>query len=222
MSPLSSDSLPIDSDRDSTTGLATSDSLVWLDQEKRAWTVSFFSDHITWSHETHTVKLMADRWATDLMISELGQRIMIRVETFEHALTFLLSPEQAEVFLRHIGWMQKDSMAEKKAEIYESETQSLLWPQVSSLSVWALLCSALTFWPIIGFIPGVATVVLLILHRVKVRRSAAWRHSRKLCLAATVFLISGTTVSLLTLWSFIQNDFANSLDPIFAYGLIFA
>lgn len=226
MSSHSFDSAPIDSDHASTTGMVNSESMVWLDQEKRSWTVTLFEDRIVWSGaesgsgsgESQTLKLMADRWSTDLMISELGQRTMIRVETFDHSLTFLLHPDQAEVFLRHIGGKPQDPLAENNVADHESKTQALLWPQVSPLAVWALFCSALTFWPIVGFIPGLATVVLLILHRVKVRRSLAWRHSRTLCLAASVFLISGTVVSLLTLWSFFQNDYANSLDPIFTYG----
>jgi Zn-dependent protease len=112
---------------------------------------------------------------------------------------FVASAEQAAPLLAHLGVPPPQQPVPEVVEESATPARPLLWPKVSPLAIWALLCSALVFVPYVGLLPAVATVVLLILHRRRVRPTAAFGHSRTLCATAFVFLILGSVVSALAI-----------------------
>ncbi len=167
----------------------------WVDVNGRRWRVELPPGRILLRGEDSVVDVPASRWAEDLYIAGHGEGFIVRFEGFDGSLGFLLSREQGLPLLAHLGVVPQQTPAEPEAPA--APAAALLWPRVSPLAVWALICSALVFVPLAGILPAIATIVLLILHRLRVRRSAAYAHSRAICTAAIVFLLTGGAVCVL-------------------------
>ncbi len=175
-------------------------SLVWVDVNRRVWHVDLSPQRIVLRGENDIVDLPADAWVRDLYVSPHGAGHIVRIETFELAIQFILKPDQAAPLLALITGQLAPPVAPRTLAVSDAEPEQktpLLWPRVSPLAVWALICSSLVFVPVIGLAPAVITVILLILHRVRVRRTRANSHSRAMCTAAFVFLVGGLCVSVL-------------------------
>ncbi len=154
----------------------------------------------------------------DIYVAPHGGSFVIRIDTFEQALRFFVPKDKAEPLLAHIApsFRRRDPEAESAPE--KDDRRPLLWPKVSPLAIWAVICSALVFVPVLGLVPAVATVTLLILHRRRVRRAAAWRHSRTLCTTAFILLVAGLAVSGLTTWSLSQPIASDPAEMVFAHA----
>ncbi len=179
----------------------------WKDTQGRDYQVYLEPGHIRLEGGDAAIELPRERWPLDLYIARYLSGFLVRVETFAQSVQFILTEAQAEHLISLIAPPPHPeapaTTATSEPAIQESTpaAQDLLWPKVSPLAVWALICSALTFIPVIGWLPALATLILLVLHRSLVRRSAAMAHSRRLCMAAFLFLIVGTGVSILAVWS---------------------
>ncbi len=155
------------------------EAFVWHDARGRSWTVRFHPQRIEFRTDDTTIILPSDHWQRDLWVSETGNTITVRVETFEHSLSFVLSREQAKPLLRHLRRPPVEP-ASPVAETPAVSPRRLLWPKVSPLAVWALMLSVLSFWPGLGLVPAAVTAGLILLHRFRVPSSDAWAHSRAL------------------------------------------
>ncbi len=177
---------------------------VWTDAAGQAWGVSVEPERIMLSRGDERTEFPASRWPSDIYVAAHGSGYIVRFSTFEQEIGFVVSSQQAESLIRRLGALDAKQADEAPAtEDAAPDRGPLLWPKVSSLAVWALITSACAFVPIIGIPPAIATVVLLILHRKRVRRARAWDHSRAVCTAAFIFLIAGLVVSIpATLWLF--------------------
>lgn len=172
----------------------------WVDVAGRAWQIEFSSQRIVLRSESDVVELPARTWARDLYIAQHGTGFIVRVETFQVAVQFLLHPTQVAPLLAISAKAPMSTVPSSTQDAPDGECEPaipLLWPKVSPLAVWALISSSLVFVPVLGLFPAIATVVLLVLHRAKVRRTRANGHSRAVCVAAFVFLIGGLCVSVL-------------------------
>ncbi|MGB2987355.1 MAG: hypothetical protein WBE26_15930, partial [Phycisphaerae bacterium] len=172
----------------------------WIDVDQRTWRIEFTPRRIVLCSGDEVIDLPAGAWAKDIYIAQHGTGFIVRIETFESAIRFVVSREAAAPFLAHVGMPAELQGMPAKPEAHtmpdagDAETGGdtpLLWPKVSPLAVWAVIASAIVFIPVLGLLPALATVILLILHRVKVRRARAWHHSQALCVAATAFLVAG-------------------------------
>ena len=174
----------------------------WVDSQQRTWRIDLLPQRVILRSGEAVIDLPADRWAKDLLITPHGQSFVIRVETFDLAVGFVVSAEQAKPLLAHVG-VHQPATEPTREEVQANDpapSGQLLWPRVSPLAVWALMASALVFIPILGWIAAGATVILLALHRKRVRRTPALSHSRVLCKVAMIFLIAGMAVSTLATW----------------------
>lgn len=174
----------------------------WVDVVGCAWRVTLPPRAIVLESESSRLELPAERWRQDLYVARHGSGFIVRVEHFDHPARFVLSGEQAGPMLAHLGVTAIERPAAPDAPALSADR--LLWPRVSALAVWALLCSSLAFLPVVGLVPGIAAIVLLVLHRRRVRRSAAHTHSRRVCAVAATFVIAGFGVSALTTWGLLH------------------
>ncbi len=193
-------------------------SLEWLDVDRRRWQIELAAQRIALRCDDDVVNLPASSWGNDIYVAQHGDGFIIRIETFELALRFLVSREAAAPFLNHLAILRTAQATPAKVEEPAQRARPLLWPKVSPLAVWALISSALVFVPVLGLLPAAATVTLLILHRRKVRQAAAWRHSRALCTTALVLLIAGLIVSALSTWGLGQHAATFTNERLFPSG----
>jgi Zn-dependent protease len=180
----------------------------WKDTQGHEYEALLDSEHIRLERDRTTVDLPRDRWPLDLYVARYSSGYLVRVETFAQSIQFILSESQAEPLLSLIAPPTQEVPARdvltagtERAAAPPAD-QGLLWPKISPLALWALICSSLTFIPLVGWVPAVITLTLLILHRIYVRRTTAMLHSRKMCVAASVFLMMGSAVSVLATWSY--------------------
>ncbi|MCH7592361.1 MAG: site-2 protease family protein [Planctomycetes bacterium] len=193
-------------------------SLTWTDVDGQTWRVELSADRLLLQREsddTVRIDLPADRWKRDIYVAEHGSRFIVRVDTFDCTVRFMLEAETAEPLLRRLAPSESTEPTASTEPVKSAKSAKsikpgheepvrragpLLWPKVSPLAVWALICSALVFVPGLGLMPAAATVVLLTFHRLKVRRTAAMGHSRFICTMATVSCLCGLGVSTLAMY----------------------
>ncbi len=182
----------------------------WTDGAGRSWHISLQTDRIILSSGNDAAEFPSASWARDIYVAPHGGGFIVRFSTFQQELGFVVPAEQARPLLDALQ-RAAGTPAQICAEVPEetpAKTAPLLWPKVSPLAVWALMTSALVFLPVVGFLPAIATITLLIVHRRAVRRGRAWAHSRALCLAAFVFLIAGLGV-----WALSTRGLVHTLAP---------
>ena len=174
--------------------------LDWIDQQRRTWHIALTPDRLVLSSGNDALELPAAGWARDIYVAPHGDRYIVRFETFDLTIGFVIPREQAARLLKHISKEPATPQPEEEPipEKEPGRPGPLIWPKVSPLAVWALISSALAFVPVLGLPATVATVVLLVVHRRTVRRARAWDHSRGLCAAAFVFLTAGILVSAIS------------------------
>lgn len=180
--------------------------LEWRDVDGRAWTIELTPGKIVLRSGGNVIDLPREVWRRDLYFAEHGGGLIVRVETFDCTARFVVSRSEAVPLMAFLQSQQTlesppgETAAEPRSDARPASA-ALLWPKVSPLAVWALICSSLAFVPAIGLLPALIAVVLLILHRRTVRRAAAWRHSRSLCFAAVLLLTVGLAISALGVWA---------------------
>ncbi len=195
-------------------------SAVWVDGHGVPWRVELPPGRIVLQNGEESVEIPEQNWRRDIYIAGHGDGFIVRFESFATPVGFVLRAQQAAPLLAHLGIEREHDQSAGRAPGVMSESEGveespapprpLIWPKVSPLAIWALICSALVFIPYVGLLPAVATIVLLILHRLRVRRSAAHGHSRALCAVAFVFLVLGLAVSALAIWGLQQH--AHEID----------
>lgn len=192
------------------------DRLEWVDQQQRRWRVELSSDAIALTADDIDLTIPSEKWLRDIYVAPHGQSFIIRFETFDLSVAFVVSADQAAPLLTHIGGSANAAHETARAPEEPHGGKLLLWPKVSPLAVWAVICASLVFIPVLGSVPAVATVVLLWLHRKRVRHAQAWDHSRALCTTAFVFLVGGAIVSVLSTAGCLRFSLAptDSSDPI--------
>ncbi|MDO8629758.1 MAG: site-2 protease family protein [Phycisphaerales bacterium] len=200
----------------------------WTDAQGRRWLVTIAPERIVLRGDDDTVMTIPrERWLADVYVTSYQSGFLVRFDTFDRSLQFVLSKDQVTSLLGvlapptettrtpsqgrrdRIGsgpiaaagatfaTPTSDTTAGAAAFAVET-TRRMPWPKISPIAVWALILSSLTFLPVIGLLAALATLVLLILHRVFVPRNETMRHSRTVCTVATCFFVVGISVSMLT------------------------
>jgi len=181
-------------------------SLECVDSSGRTWNFELGPQRIVLRSGNDLIDLPGESWPQDIYITSRDDGYIIRFETFDRALVFSLSSDEAAPLLHHLGTFRKSHDWQEVEEPTPEQDGPLLWPKVSPLAIWALITSALAFVPILGLMPAAAAFALLLLHRQRVRRSRAWDHSRAVCLAAGCFLITGLIASALGTWGIMTRE----------------
>ncbi|MFQ5591400.1 MAG: site-2 protease family protein [Phycisphaerae bacterium] len=181
-------------------GTAGAACITWTDTTGARWAVQLRPDGVSLRSSGGILDFPRQSWPQDVYVTAHDNGFIIRFETFDRGIVFPVSSAEAAPFLQHIAAHFGEEKPSSRAPLEETREEPLLWPRVSRLAVWALVTSALTFVPVLGIVPAAITVVLLLLHRHRVRRTRAWSHSRKLCVAATCFLIAGLISWALSTW----------------------
>lgn len=194
----------------------------WKDTQHKDFQVLLHPERIRLEGPGTVVELPRDRWRRDLYIAHYGSGYLVRVETFEQSLQFVLTETEAAPLLSLIAPPAEEPQS--PAEIAESaappglppELAPRTWPKVSRLAIWALICSSAAFIPILGWVPALAAVILLFLHRLYVPRTPTMAHSRAVCFVAFGLLITGLFVSVLAVYSFRAHSIELKNTSLFA------
>ena len=200
MNSMDSDDAHADGDAVTTTDVAD-----WIDGNGRVWRVTISTLGITVTSDEQVIEIPTDTLTQDVSVAEHGSGFIVRIETFECAVGFLLTAEQAQPLIDLVGTHHAESATATDQPDTPSDHAALLWPKVSPIALWALFCSTLAFVPVLGLIPALATVALLLNHRRRVGRVAAYRHSRLICAAASAILMVGLIVSVIGMWGMANN-----------------
>ena len=191
--------------------------LEWTDVDHQTWTLELSPQRLVLRGGDQLIDLPANSWSKDIYAAQHGRDYIIRIETFDCAVRFVVSAEQAAPLLEclhsHVA-----TQTPAKADEPQPASRPVLWPKVSPLAVWALGCSALAFLPVVGPVAAGATLTLLILHRRTVRRVAAWGHSRVLCVVACLLMVAGLCVSALSIWAMRQSPLVVNVDELVGGG----
>jgi Zn-dependent protease len=205
-----------------TTGVAPAH---WTDAQGRSWLVTIEPERIVLRGDDDTVMTIPrERWPADVYVTSYQSGFLVRFDTFDRSLQFILSRDQVASLLDVLApptettrtpsqeapgagaaaaagaafaTPTSDTTADGATFAVET-TRRMPWPKVSPIAVWALILSSFTFLPVIGLLPALATLALLILHRVFVPHNETMRHSRTVCAVATCFFVVGISVSMLT------------------------
>lgn len=175
----------------------------WLDVDGHPWHIVASQNRLTLRDGENEVSLPRESWSRDLYIAEHGTRTIVRIETFEISVRFMVDSAQAETIVAVVAPAEVNTNEEPSkasTDSTESSPRDLMWPKVSPLAIWALACSPLAFIPGWGLVFAAITGVLLSLHRAKVRRAGAWHHSRTICKVAAIVMIAGLVTSALAIW----------------------
>jgi Zn-dependent protease len=185
---------------------------VWTDHRGKEWTITQSHERIVLSADDGAMEIPRARWPHDIQITRHGDGCIVRFETFDCSAVFLLDGDTTTEFANRLAVTnaQVDESTDDSPEPDRPPAAALLWPKVSPLAVWALICASLAFVPLIGAIPALSAIFLLAFHRAKVRRSQAYAHSRAICRAALVTLAIGLVVSTLASFAFFEKLKENS------------
>ncbi|UCF35109.1 MAG: site-2 protease family protein [Phycisphaerales bacterium] len=178
----------------------------WIDGRNQSWTIELLPERITLSSKSGQIEIAREHWSRDIYVAQHGPGFVIRFQTFENETGFAVSAQQAQPLLDHLRGQTKTVTQTVETRSEPTEAQApLMWPKVSPIAVWALICSSLAFIPVLGGFPALAAIILLVLHRDKVRKTRVYSHSRAMCVAAVVFLVAGLCVSVLGTIGFAVN-----------------
>jgi Zn-dependent protease len=179
----------------STAGRAT-----WTAGDQTRWNISWNHERIELETDGESFELSSEDWPRDIYVAPHGGGYIIRFETFDRSVGFVVPRDEAAPFLEHLNHAgQVEPATEKNAdapfEAPPSPREELLWPKVSPLAVWALIASSVVFLPYVGWLAAFVTVLLLLAHRAMVPRRPAYRHSRTMCVVALILMLAGLIVS---------------------------
>jgi Zn-dependent protease len=199
----------------------------WIDANQRAWTLRLRPGGVAIESDGDVIQVAASAYARDIYIAAHADRFIVRFATRDAEVGFIVDADAVRPFLEHLGAveaLQAQPQAQPESEADDPpRRRDVLWPKVSSVAVWALFVSSVSFVPIYGLIPGAVAVWLLVMHGRRVGPSRANAHSRYVCRAAIGFLLLGATTQMFytlgqrELHQRIDNDTAPapiaSMDP---------
>ena len=178
----------------------------WVDTHGVEWLVALQADKVTLCSNKDCFELPAENWQRDIQLTAHMTGYVVRFDTFDRTIGFILTKKQAAPLTELVGGeVERARSAAEEVAAQAVRTAPLQWPKISPLAVWALICAALVFVPLVGELLILPTLVLLVLHRIRVRRTRAYSHSRAICLAALVFLLLGAYTCFVSSWVALCN-----------------
>ena len=193
--------------------------MIWTDGHGREWQVDAGPKVITLQSGDDSLRLERAAWKRDVQLSAAGQNLITRFYGPDVEVGFLLSREQAREFLSRIGVAPPDETASQTPPAPARRRDGPMWPKMTHGSVWALICSALAFIPMIGLLFGLVAVVLVVVVRVRSRERVAMAHIRTMCTVALVLAVGGMAISSLAsynLWHANPDQLNTLVDRVLA------
>ena len=187
--------------------------MIWTDGQGRDWHVDANPEHITVRSGDDVLRLERADWNRDLYVGVIEQGVVIRFQGPDFEVGFLVSPAPAREFFAAIGVDPAASAIEQSRSAPRRPPEGPAWPQVTHTSVWAMICAALAFIPVIGLLFGLVAIVLIVVFRARSRPTVALAHARFMCRVALVLSLVGMSVSLVGVWSYLHVG-AESIDDI--------
>ncbi|UCG16821.1 MAG: site-2 protease family protein [Phycisphaerales bacterium] len=187
--------------------------MIWTDGQGRDWHVDADPQRITVRSGDDVLRLERADWNRDLYVGVLEQGVVIRFQGLDFEVGFLVLPAAAREFFAAIGVDPAAAAVEQSRSTPRPAPEGPAWPKVTHTSVWAMICAALAFIPVIGLVFGLSAVILIIVFRVRSRPTVALAHARFMCKVALVLALIGMSVSLVGVWSFLHVG-AERIDDI--------
>jgi Zn-dependent protease len=184
----------------------------WIDGHGRAWQIEATSDAIALRSGDDALHIPRSDWQRDLYVTLLGRQVVIRFEGADFDLGFLVSPPDAGRLFAEIGYdpiatAAAEATAETTAESVPkpARREGPIWPTVTRSSVWALICSALAFLPVVGLLFGLTAIILILVFRARARKTVAMAHARVMVTVALFLAVVGSAISLLGVYTFLRT-----------------
>ncbi|MFH0982182.1 MAG: site-2 protease family protein [Planctomycetota bacterium] len=187
--------------------------MIWTDGYGRAWQIDAGPEAITLRSGEAMLHLDRAAWERDVQIYPVEQNVVVRFYGQDQEAGFLLGAEQVGEFLSRIGLALPEGTAVTAAPRFAPQVEGPIWPKMTHSTVWALICSALAFLPLIGLLFGLVAIILIVVFRLRSRKTPALAHARTMGNAALVLALGGMAVSLLAAYSFTQTASEN-LDTL--------
>ncbi len=127
----------------------------WTDERGRGWTIRLDARqrHLA-QRGDDSLAIARENWARDIYIAEHGTSYIIRFETFDLEIGFVVPGGLAAPLIQHLGARREVEQAATALDPEPASSAPLLWPKVSRLAVWALISAALVFIPGLGVVGG--------------------------------------------------------------------
>jgi Zn-dependent protease len=184
----------------------------WTDGHGRTWRIDATPDAIALRSGDDALDIPRSDWQRDLYVTPLGTQVVIRFEGADFDVGFLVSPQDAsrlftEIRYNPIAAMAAEAAAQTVAESRPDPARRTgpIWPTVTDSSVWALICSALAFLPVVGLAFALAAIVLILVFRARARKTLAMAHARVMVTVALGLTVVGTAISLLSVYTYFRT-----------------
>ena len=187
--------------------------MIWTDGHGREWQVDAGPEVINLRSGDDSLRLERAAWARDVQLSSTGQSLIARFCGPDFEVGFLLSQEQAREFLSRIGVALRDETAGGGPPAPARRREGSTSPQMTHGAVWALICSALAFLPLAGLLFGLIAIVLIVIVRVRSRKTVAMTHVRTMCAVALGLTVGGMAISALASYDFMHAN-SDRLDTL--------
>ena len=161
--------------------------MIWTDGHGREWQVDAGPEVINLRSGDDSLRLERAAWTRDVRLSSTGQSLIARFYGPDFEVGFLLSQEQAREFLSRIGVALRDETAGGTPPAPARRREGSTWPQM--------------------------TVVLIVVVRVRSRKTVAMAHVRTMCTVALVLAIGGMAISALASYDFMRAN-SDRLDTL--------
>ncbi len=179
-------------------GLGT---MIWTDGKGREWEIDANPDAITVRSADDVLRIDRTSWPQDLQVAPLDRDVVVRFYGPEWEVGFLVSRAQAADLFDRIG-VTPVTRAAAPEPPPPSRRPGPSWPRMTGLAVWAVVCGALAFLPLVGLVFGATAILLAWAQRRRARAAAAMAHVRVACNVALALAIGGMGVSVLSLYTF--------------------
>jgi Zn-dependent protease len=199
--------------------------MIWTDGNGREWEIDANPEVIAVASGDETLRLERADWPQDLYVGVLDRDVVIRFQGQDREIGFLVSQAQATELFKRMGVQLSGPVADAEPPPPPTPPGDPMWPRVTAMSVWALVCGALAFIPAIGFLFGATSVLLAAVHRRRVRNSVAMAHDRVMGNVAIILAVAGMAVSALavfTLWHTGLDAMRSVPDRIFVDEWIYS
>ena len=183
---------------------AGDDRFEWIDGQGRRWTIVADAAGVSLQCQYERIEIPRERFVADLYVSPMGEQVVVRFADADQEVGFLVPRSAADALLgrlKHHATTPDQRLAE---ELRAAPAIRPDWPEMTAVSIWALLCALLAFLPFVGIGFAAVAGVLIVRQRARTRRSAATLHIRIMTPISTGLLLWGLAVWALSTWTWYQ------------------
>lgn len=183
---------------------AGDDRFEWIDGQGRPWTIVANPTGISMDCQDDRIEIPRERFGSDLYVSPVGEQVVVRFAGPDQEAGFLVPKSAAAALLGRLR--QQVTTPEQRTEADRRAAPRIqpAWPEMTAASVWALICAALAFQPVVGIGFAIAAVILIVRQRTRTRRAPVTLHIRIMLNIASGLVLWGLAVWALSTWTWFQ------------------